>query len=142
MEPAKRFAEYAADFEKTYADDDWKRLEAHFTEDAIYAIDGDPPFGGRHEGRAQLIGYLRDSVNGFDRKFDARRIEVVGEPKSGSSWFEIRWRVTYEKAGCPDLVLDGVERATLRGDRIALLEDTFEADAVRRANEYFEQHFS
>ncbi len=142
MEPAKRFFEYATDFEKTYADDDWTRLEPHFTEDAVYAIDGESPFGGRHEGRAQLIDYLRNSVNEFDRKFDTRRVEPVGEPKSGSDWFEMRWRGTYEKAGCPDLVLEGVERATFRGDRIALLEDAIEREQVRKVNAYLERHFS
>jgi hypothetical protein len=31
-----RYREYAQAFEDAYADDDWSRLEAYFTEDAVY----------------------------------------------------------------------------------------------------------
>ncbi len=40
MDPLQRFAAYAADFEKTYQDDDWKRLEGYFAEDAVYEVMG------------------------------------------------------------------------------------------------------
>ena len=33
MDPLQRFAAYAADFEKTYDDDDWSRLEGYFAEE-------------------------------------------------------------------------------------------------------------
>ena len=126
MEPAKRFAEYAAAFEETFADDDWGRLEPYFTEDAIYAVTGGPPFGGRWEGRKQLLQQLCKSVNEVDRTFDERFLELLGTPTIGENTFEVSWRGTYTKAGCPDLVFEGTERATFEGDRIRLLEDVIE----------------
>ena len=37
MSRVARFEAYADDFEVTYVDDDWSRLEQYFTEDVIYA---------------------------------------------------------------------------------------------------------
>jgi ketosteroid isomerase-like protein len=136
VEPAKRFVEYAAAFERTFVDDDWARLEACFAEDAIYVVTGEAPLGGRWEGRKQLLEQLRKSVNELDRKFDERRVELLGTPTIGDDSFEVRWRGTYTKAGCPDLVLEGTERATFEGNRIRLLEDLIEEGVDRRIQEY------
>ncbi len=51
MEPAKQFLEYATAFEQTFADDDWARLKPYFAADAVYAVTGEAPLGGRWEGR-------------------------------------------------------------------------------------------
>ncbi|HEY5656746.1 MAG TPA: nuclear transport factor 2 family protein, partial [Myxococcota bacterium] len=138
---AKRFIEYASAFEQTFDDDDWTRLEAYFTADAVYAVTAGALLGGRWEGRAQVIEHLRESVNRIDRKFDERRVEVQGAPILGENSFEIGWRGSYKKAGCPDLVFEGTERATFAGDRIALLEDTLEEGADERIRSYLAQHF-
>ena len=135
MEPGKRFLEYAAAFEQTFADDDWARLEPYFAEDAIFVVTGGAPLGGRWEGRKQLLEHLRKSVDELDRKFDERRVEPVGTPIIGENSFEMSWRGTYTKAGCPDLVFEGTERATFEGDRIRLLEDLIEDGADRRIQE-------
>ncbi len=123
---AKRFAEYAVAFQETFADDDWSRPETYFTEDAIYAVTGGPPFGGRWEGREQLLQQLCQSVNEVDRTFDKRCLELLGTPTIGEDSVKVRWRVTYTKAGDPDVVAEGTERATFEGDRIRLLEDEIE----------------
>ena len=141
MEPAKRFAEYAAAFEQTYADDDWARLEAYFSEDAIYVVTGGAPLGGRWEGRGQVLEQLLKSVNEVDRKFDERRVELLGTPTIGEESFEVSWRGTYTKSGCPDLVLEGTERATFEGNRIRLLEDLIEDGVDLQIQEYLAQHF-
>ncbi len=140
MEPAKRFIEYAAAFEQTFADDDWARLAPYFAADAVYTVSGEAPLGGRWEGREQVLERLRESVNELDRKFDERRIEPVGTPKIGEDSFEMRWRGTYRKAGCPDLVFGGTERATFEGERILLLEDVVEDGAARRIRDYLARY--
>ena len=142
MEPAKRFIAYAAAFEQTFIDDDWTRLEPYFAEDAVYVVTGEAPLGGRWEGRERILEHLRDSVNRLDRKFGARRIEPVGSPKIGEDSFEMGWRSTYSKLGCPDLVFGGSERATFEGDRILLLEDVIEEGADRRIRAYLARYFS
>ena len=141
MEPTKRFLEYAVAFEQTFADDDWSRLEPYFAPDAIYAVTGKAPLGGRWEGRKQLLEHLRESVNELDRKFAERRVEPVGEPTIGENSFEMSWRGIYKKTGCPDLVFEGTERATFEGDRIRLLEDLIEDGADRRIQDYLTTHF-
>jgi len=141
VEPATRFLEYAAAFEQTFADDDWARLEPYFSEDAIYVVTGEAPLGGRWEGRKPLLEHLREIVNELDRKFEERRVEPVGTPTIGEDSFEMSWRGTYTKAGCPDLVFEGIERATFEGDRIRLLEDLIEDGADRRIQEYLARYF-
>jgi hypothetical protein len=142
MEPARRFIEYASAFEQTFVDDDWARLEPYFSADAIYVVTGDAPLGGRWEGGKQILEHLQESVNGLDRKFDERCIEALGAPRIGEDSFEMSWRGTYRKAGCPDLVFGGTERATFEGERIRLLEDTIEEGAGRRIREYMARHFA
>ena len=137
----QRFFAYATDFEKTLADDDWARLEPYFATDAIYTVTGEAPLGGRWEGRKQVLEHLRASVDELDRKFDERRLEPVGTPKIGEDSFEMGWRGTYSKAGCPDLVFGGTERATFEGDRILLLEDVIEDGAARRIRDYLARYF-
>ncbi len=140
MEPAKRFLEYATSFEQTFSDDDWARLEPYFAEGIIYSVTGGPPLGGRWQGKRQVLEHLRDSLNELDRRFDERRVEVVGAPTIGDTSFEMVWRATYEKAGCPELVIDGTERASFEGDLILLLEDMLEAGTDRRIQEYMARY--
>lgn len=140
MDHLERFGAYAAAFEETYADDDWGRLDEYFTENAVYTIAGDEPFQGRFEGRANLLQHLRESVNGFDRRFHERVLELRGEPRRGPDSIEIAWRATYRKKGAPDLVIEGSERATFEGDRIALLEDQFESGAGERVSKHVAAH--
>lgn len=142
MEPARRFLEYAIAFEAAVADDDWGRLAAYFASDAVYSVTGAAPLGGRWEGRRQVLEHLRESVDELDRRFDERRVEPIGAPKTGVASFEMRWRGTYKKTGCPDLVFEGVERATFEGDRIVLLEDEIEDGADRRIQDYLSRHFA
>ena len=141
MEPAKRFIEYASAFEQTVADDDWTRLEPYFAAHAVYVVTGGAPLGGRWQGRKRILERLRESLNELDRKFDERRIEPVGAPRIGKDSFEMGWRGVYRKAGCPDLVFGGIERATFEGERILLLEDAIEDGADRRIREYLVRYF-
>jgi hypothetical protein len=135
-----RFAEYAAAFERTYADDDWARLEPYFAPDARYQVEGGPPLGGAWAGRAQLLDALRASVNALDRRFDERRIELLGAPRTGSDWVEADWRSTYRKAGLPDLVFSGFERAEFSGDQIRILADRLEPGADARIRAYLARY--
>ncbi|MBW2270565.1 MAG: nuclear transport factor 2 family protein [Deltaproteobacteria bacterium] len=123
MKPLERFAEYAAAFETFFETDDAAVLEPFFTEDAVYEIFGGPPFAGRHEGREAVFAHLRASLNGFDRLFATRELELLEGPalRDGAVW--LRWRASYRSPGAPELVIDGEETARFTGDRIVRLED-------------------
>ena len=140
MEHARRFLEYAADFEETYEDDDWSRLEVYFTEDAVYAVTGEAPLGGEWAGREALLQHLHEIVDELDRRFEIRATEIVGAPKVGENSIEFDWRGTYKNAGEPDLVFGGREKATFSGDRIIRLVDTMEEGADQRIQAWLDAH--
>ena len=75
---ANTFREYATAFEDVVKTDDFRRLEPFFAEDAVYEIRGGPPFAGRHVGRAAILAYLKASLDGFDRRFQTRRLDIRG----------------------------------------------------------------
>ncbi len=124
-----RFQAYAAAFEESYVDDDWSRLEEFFTEDAVY--EGDPDA----RGRGEVLAKLKNGVDTFDREMD-RRIPDFQTPTVDGDTLTLRWTVTYEKAGRPDLALTGVEIAVFEGDRIALLRDEFDPEAQKALEQW------
>jgi limonene-1,2-epoxide hydrolase len=130
MSIAETFFEYAQAFEKTFKDDDWSRLERYFTPDAIYL----PGNGQEMRGRENVLAYLKQSLDTFDRRFDSRRVSLLADPVVTSSQVTIQWQAAYEKQGMPDVVLTGVEEATFEGDAISRLEDTLD-DGVAEALE-------
>jgi hypothetical protein len=140
MDSITRFGEYAATFEEVVRSDDFSLLEPFFTEDAVYEIVGGKPFGGRHEGRDAVLGYLKASLDGFDRRFDSRQLELLDGPalREGSVWF--RWRASYKSADLPELVVDGEERVTFEADRIRRLEDFFPPEISQLTQHWFEHY--
>jgi hypothetical protein len=52
----------------------------------------------------------------------------------------MRWKVTYTKAGLPDLVISGVETAVYEGDQIALLRDSFDPEAQKALEQWMARH--
>ncbi len=129
MDPIARFQEYAAAFEQVYESDDWSLLEPYFTEDAVYEIFGGEPFAGKHEGRDALLAHLKRSVDGFDRRFETRQLEILEGPEREGNSVWLRWRGSYRSPGLPELVIDGEETAVFEGDRIRRLEDRYPPEA-------------
>ncbi len=135
-----RFGAYANAFEDAYKTDDWSLLEPYFTEDAVYEVPGGPPLGVRTEGRSAVLDGFRDLVNGLDRRFDSRGIELLEGPeeRDGAVWF--RWRGTYTLKGAPDFVIEGEEIARFQGDRIAHLQDRMADGTTERSLAYMASH--
>jgi hypothetical protein len=98
MDPLQRFGAYAADFEKTYRDDDWTRLEPYFAEDAVYTIEG-VPFACEIRGRDAIFRAIKKSLDGFDRRMDKREIGPGGVPVVASRRITVSGSVRYEKQG-------------------------------------------
>ncbi|MGH7964131.1 MAG: serine hydrolase [Candidatus Binatia bacterium] len=140
MEMVDRFLAYATAFEEAYASDDWSKLDPFFTEDAVYDFIAPAPFGEKSIGRAALLAQLKNSVNGFDRRFDSRTVELLEGPieKDGAVW--IRWAAVYTLAGAPNCRMEGEERAVFAGDRIQRLEDRVTDAEASRVGAYFAQY--
>jgi ketosteroid isomerase-like protein len=134
-----RFMQYAAAFEDAYASDDFSKIEPYFTEDAVYEAIADAPLSSRTEGRATLAPFFKQLVNGFDRRFDSRTVEMIEGPveRGNTVWF--RWVSTYTLGGAPPLRMEGEETATFEGDRIRRLEDRMPA-ATQQVMAYLGEH--
>ena len=124
------FDAYVADFEKTVKDDKWSRLERYFTEDAVYQTYGDT--GRRTQGRAAIFERLRRELDAFDRRCQWRRVSTTGGPDVDEGRVLRNWLATFHIEGAADLMIEGSERITYQGGRIAMLEEEPSSTAERR----------
>ena len=67
-------------------------------------------------------------MDGFDRQMDSRTL-TLQDPETDGDTLRVNWQVEYTKAGCPNLVISGVEIATFDGNRISRLKDEFDPEA-------------
>jgi hypothetical protein len=125
MNNVERFEQYAADFEVAYESDDWSVVGRHFAEDAVYETLAGPPMGACHQGRDAVLAAMKQTLDGFDRRFDSRKIAFLEDPEMRGDSVWLRAQVNYAVAGAPDLALEGVSVATFDGGRIVRLEDSY-----------------
>ena len=121
-----RFLAYAQDFETTYVDDDWTRLQQYFAPDANYEVTGATPCVLR--GRDAIFRGIKKSLDGFDRKFTKRAIEIEGTPRVEGDTVMVDWLGVYERPGAPALRVRGTSIARYAGDVIAHLKDVMKPD--------------
>ena len=134
MDPADTFLRYAADFEKCFADDDWSRLDRHFTAETVYRVESDR-FGCVLTGPRAIGAGMKKSLDGMDRRFDKREIRVTEGPAIEGDTLRVGWTVTYTTGDHPPFVLPGASTARVTAGRIVELVDTFDAsvgDAMAR----------
>jgi hypothetical protein len=125
MSIIERFVAYAADFEKTLADDDWSRLPQYFSEDAVYRVESNL-FGCELTGPDAIFAGMKKSLDGFDRTFPAREIAMTEGPEVEGDEMRVSWTVTYHKDDLPDFVLRGKSLARIRDGKIVLLVDSYD----------------
>ena len=121
MKLLELFKAYEADFEKTYADDHWQRLECYFTEDAIYQTYG--AAGRRTKGREKVFRQLQKEFDALPRRCKWRRVVTTSGPEVDENRVLRSWVITFHIDGAADLMIEGSERITFDGDRIAMLEE-------------------
>jgi len=131
MSAMDQFLAYAAAFEQTFADDDWSRITPYFASDAVYTVESSA-FGGAMVGPAAIAAGIRNSVNGFDRMFDEREIELVGRPEVDGDEVRLAWNVHYRKQGYEPYVLRGRSTVRFRDGLIVAMTDHYDeaADAA------------
>ena len=135
-----RFVAYAAAFEKAYETDDWSEVGSFFAADAVYEVPLEPPLGGRFEGRDAILAYFKRVLDGFDRRFESREIELLEGPVERGDRVWLRGTARYRASGVPDLVLELEETATFAGDLIVRLEDSYDPDALPALEAYLAEH--
>ena len=140
MNDVERFEKYATDFEVAYESDNWSVVERHFAEDAVYETLAGPPMGGCHEGRDAVLASMKQTLDGFDRRFDSREVTFLEGPELRGDSVWLRALVKYAVAGAPDLVLEGISTATFNGDGIIRLEDSYPEGVADVVMQYLIAH--
>jgi hypothetical protein len=125
MDTLQKFMAYAGDFEQTLADDDWTRLRRYFADDAVYEVKAEL-FGCRLTGPAAIFAGMKKSLDGFDRKFAKRDVEITSGPEITGDEMNMGWKVVYLKEGLPPFVLRGQSTVRYAGDKIAHLADSYD----------------
>jgi len=125
MDILQQFMAYAGDFERTLVDDDWTRLARYFAPDAVYEVKASS-FGCKLEGRQAIFAGMKKSLDGFDRKFSGRDIEVTSGPEIHGDELQMDWKVTYKKEGLVPFVLRGRSTARYRDAEIVRLTDAYD----------------
>jgi hypothetical protein len=140
MGMVERFKEYTVALEDAYHDDNWSRLVSYFAENATYRS----YYGADLEvtGRDGVVKQFCAEAESFDRKFDSRRVEYFDGPREERGRVFTMWKVTYSKAGAPNLVLTGKEIATYLGDEITLLEGHYLPETFGEFSTWLTEHGS
>lgn len=129
------FLNYVQAFEDAYLNNDWSRLSQCFTADVVH----DTGDGQDISGRDAVISYLKESTEGFDRRFDSRTPsfgEIIVIDKQISS----PWRFVYKKAGAPELIVSGVEVVEISGNAISRLNSVFDEGVSERTQEWMNEY--
>lgn len=124
MTPLERFLAYFEDFERTYVDDDWSRLEQYFAPDAVYRVEGGGSFDCVLEGRAAIFAGIRRFLDGFDRKC-TREIRSSAPPAADGDSVRVRGVAAYTRGDSPEILLDLEEEAVFRDGVIVALTDRY-----------------
>ena len=139
MENLPRFMAYAADFEKTLVDDDWSRLRQYFADDAVYEVTAES-FGCKLSGPDAIFKGIKKSLDGFDRKFEGRSLNVTSGPALDGDTMRMTWEVTYRKAGATPYLLRGTTAVRYRDGKIVWLGDSYGPEVDAEATAWMQQN--
>ncbi len=140
MSKIPQFVKYAAAFEEAVRSDDWSALAPFFSETASYDADLPEPFGGHFAGRTALLAYFKRILDGFDRRFASRELELIAGPRAEGDTVWLRGGARYTAAGRPDLSFELEETVTFDGDVIVHLADRYDAGEIARIQAYLREH--
>ena len=137
------FMDYAAAFEETYVDDDWSRLSPFFHEDARYEVRGGP-MACEIEGREAIFKGLKKSIDGLDRQFDERVIEISDGPNVTAvpegEEVSIGGLVSYRRGESPRIGIPGRSVFTVVDGRIAKMRDEYDDAALAPMGAWMQQY--
>lgn len=139
MDNLPLFMKYAADFEKTLADDDWTRLRRYFADTAVYEVKS-AGFPCKLIGPDAIFKGIKKSLDGFDRKFDGRGVEVTSGPEVDGEALRLGWTVTYRKAEKEPYALRGRTEVRYHDGKIAQMTDSYDASVGPEAAAWMQRN--
>lgn len=106
----EQWLRYAAAFERAIEDSLWQPVSACFGSQATYerCSDDDRLVTALVTGRQNIVDNFEGSVSGFDRRFNARRINNVKLDVEGSK-LRHHFKIFYQAPGAPDFEFSGSE---------------------------------
>jgi steroid delta-isomerase-like uncharacterized protein len=136
----EQLAAYALAFEQTFADDDWNRLVPHFAPTAEREVLGGGVLAYHSVGREEVLADLRRNVGAMDRRFDLRVPEVLAGPaeREGAVWMD--WRLTFRRAGIPDLIVEGSHGTWHHDGVITRIEERVSDEVGARVEAFLTAH--
>ena len=69
---------------------------------------------------------MKKSLDGFDRKFAKRDIEVTSGPEVSDAEMRMGWKVVYSKEGLPPFVLRGASTVRYANGKIVHFVDSYD----------------
>lgn len=134
------FLAYVRDFEVAFLTGDWRRIEPHFCVDAVRRVPCRGLLAADDRGRDAVVSGLRSCVDALDRRFDARIPEIVEGPVAREDGLWMRWRLSFVRAGLPELAIEGEHLTAFRDGAIARIDEWVAAEDEERAEAFLERH--
>ncbi|MEE4380447.1 MAG: nuclear transport factor 2 family protein [Pseudomonadales bacterium] len=129
MDIQKIWSGFVETFDEVVVSSDWSRLEEFLTEDVRYLVSG-VPFACELSGRTSVLAGLRRSVDNFDAHFDTRHYEAVASREFPPNLIVSDVWSRYVRSGQEPLQFPVRSSFFFRDDRICLLADCYDADAI------------
>ena len=90
--------------------------------------------------RHWMTAYFKNSLDGFDRRFESRDLVLLEGPKQDGQSVWVRGRATYRAAGVPEFVLELEETAHFDEKRICRLVDHYEPEMKQQVFTYLSEY--
>ncbi len=138
-DPVLLFADYFRAFEACLATNDWEPLRPWLCDDVTYEVEG-VPFACTLRGADAVLRGFRTSTDAFDRKLDARSLDIVVAHRLDARRVRVELISGYERAGAPPLRVPVTIELELRDGRIARLHDSYDPDFTAGALRWIQDH--
>lgn len=134
-----RFVEYAGAFEKAFETDNWSLVAPYFSESATYDP-GSENFGGLQSGREAILAYFDSILNGFDRRFASRELDLLEGPVEEGDSVWILGAAIYRAENTPELRLELKETLVYQDGQIVSLRDEYTDEMLQTLVDFIDQH--
>ncbi len=135
------FIQCAQAFEIAFLSDDFSVLAPFYSDDAVHELIDGGPFGAPlRTGVQEVLDGLQLSVNTVDRRFDIRIPEIIEGPEVRDEGIWMRFRLSFRRAGLPDLSVEGEHLQVLEDGRFVKLAERLAPGHGERAADYLEKY--
>lgn len=131
------FIQCAQAFEIAFITDDFSGLASFYTNDAVHTLTQCGPFGSSKKiGVDEIMEGFRLSVNTVDKRFDVRIPEILQGPEIRNGGIWMRFRLTFRRAGLPDLSVEGEHFQVFKNGKCIELVEHLDPGHGDHADEY------